>query len=144
MAASEHQLELVTIGRSCIDLYGEQVGGRLEDMASFAKYIGGSPTNTAVGAARPGLRSGLLSRVGADHFGRFIPEQLARAGVSTAGVATDPERLPALVFLGSRDPATFPMIFYRQHCADMDSEVAAVAPRYRRTYAAGLTHSHPL
>src|SRR3546814_16433573 len=64
MAASEHQLELVTIGRSCIDLYGEQVGGRLEDMASFAKYIGGSPTNTAVGAARLGLRSGLLSRVG--------------------------------------------------------------------------------
>src|SRR3546814_8492586 len=81
MAASEHQLELVTIGRSCIDLYGEQVGGRLEDMASFAKYIGGSPTNTAVGAARLGLRSGLLSRVGADHFGRFIREQLAREGV---------------------------------------------------------------
>src|SRR3546814_13643130 len=85
MAASEHQLELVTIGRSCIDLYGEQVGGRLEDMASFAKYIGGSPTNTAVGAARLGLRSGLLSRVGADYFGRFIRAQLAREGVSTAG-----------------------------------------------------------
>src|SRR3546814_2940817 len=92
MAASEHQLELVTIGRSCIDLYGEQVGGRLEDMASFAKYIGGSPTNTAVGAARLGLRSGLLSRVGADQFGRFIREQLAREGVSTEGVATDPDR----------------------------------------------------
>src|SRR3546814_7058283 len=102
MAASEHQLELVAIGRSCIDLYGEQVGGRLEDMASFAKYIGGSPTNTAVGAARLGLRSGLLSRGGADHFGRFIREQLAREGVSTAGVATDPERLTALVFLGLR------------------------------------------
>src|SRR3546814_4516225 len=119
MAASEHQLELVTIGRSCIDLYGEQVGGRLEDMASFAKYIGGSPTNTAVGAARLGLRSGLLSRVGADHFGRFIREQLAREGVSTAGVATDPERLTALVFLGIRDPDTFPLIFYRENCADM-------------------------
>src|SRR3546814_19945659 len=92
MAASEHQLELVTIGRSCIDLYGEQVGGRLEDMASFAKYIGGSPTNTAVGAARLGLRSGLLSRVGADPFGRFIREQLAREGVSPAGVAPAPGR----------------------------------------------------
>src|SRR3546814_15628107 len=96
MAASEHQLELVTIGRSCIDLYGEQVGGRLEDMASFAKYIGGSPPNTAVGAARLGLRSGLLSPVGAAHFGRFIREQLARQGVATAGVAPQPERVNGL------------------------------------------------
>jgi 5-dehydro-2-deoxygluconokinase len=65
-------LDLVAIGRSCVDLYGEQVGGRLEDMLSFAKYVGGSPTNTAVGAARLGLRAALVTRVGDDHFGRFI------------------------------------------------------------------------
>src|SRR3546814_7742281 len=82
MAASEHQLELVTIGRSCIDLYGEQVGGRLEEMASFGKSIGGSPTNTAGGAARLGLRSGQLSPVGADPLGRCIREQLSREGGS--------------------------------------------------------------
>ena len=115
----ERQLDLITIGRSCIDLYGEQTGGRLEDMMSFAKYIGGSPTNTAIGAARLGLRSGLVTRVGADHFGRFISEQLAREGVSTTGVVTDRERLTALVFLGIRDPDTFPLIFYRENCADM-------------------------
>src|SRR3546814_13966058 len=91
-------------------------------MASFAKYIGGSPTNTAVGAARLGLRSGLLSRVVADHFGRFIREQLAREGGSTAGVAADPERLTAFVFLGIRAPATFPLVFYRQNSADMALE----------------------
>ena len=68
-------LDIVTIGRSSVDLYGEQVGGRLEDMASFAKYVGGSPTNTAVGLARLGLKPGLLTRVGNDHFGRFIREQ---------------------------------------------------------------------
>lgn len=119
MAATEQQLELITIGRSCIDLYGEQVGGRLEDMTSFAKYIGGSPTNTAVGASRLGLRSGLLTRVGGDHFGRFIREQLIREGVSTRGVLTDDARLTALVFLGIRDPDTFPLVFYRENCADM-------------------------
>ena len=54
------KLDLVTIGRSGVDLYGEQVGGRLEDMTSFAKYIGGSPTNTAVGASRLGLRLSLI------------------------------------------------------------------------------------
>ena len=73
-------LDLITVGRSSVDLYGEQVGGRLEDMGSFAKYVGGSPTNTAVGAARLGLRAALLTRVGDDHFGRFIrEEQIGRA-----------------------------------------------------------------
>ena len=65
MVAQELRLDLITIGRSCVDLYGEQLGGRLEDMSSFAKYIGGSPTNTAVGAARLGLRSALVTRGGA-------------------------------------------------------------------------------
>ena len=69
-------LDLVAIGRAGVDLYGQQVGGRLEDMASFAKYVGGSPTNTAIGLARLGLKSALLTRVGADHMGRFIEEQL--------------------------------------------------------------------
>src|SRR6185312_13125368 len=96
MKGAERQFDLVTIGRSGVDLYGEQTGGRLEDMLSFAKYIGGSPTNTAIGAARLGLRSGLITRVGADHFGRFIREQLLREDVSTRGVVTDPARLTAL------------------------------------------------
>ena len=138
MSATEHQLELITIGRSCIDLYGEQIGGRLEDMASFAKYIGGSPTNTAVGAARLGLRSGLLTRVGADHFGRFIREQLLREGVSIEGVLEDNERLTALVFLGIRDPDTFPLIFYRENCADMALQVADVDPQFIRSTKAVL------
>ncbi len=115
----EQPLDLIAIGRSCVDLYGEQVGGRLEDMLSFAKYIGGSPTNTAVGSARLGLRSALLTRVGKDHFGRFVREQLAREGVSARGVIEDPRRLTALAVLGIRDPDTFPLIFYRENCADM-------------------------
>ncbi len=126
MEGARRQLDLITIGRSCIDLYGEQTGGRLEDMTSFAKYVGGSPTNTAIGAARLGLRSGLVSRVGADHFGRFIREQLLREGVATEGLVTDRARLTALVFLGIRDPDTFPLIFYRENCADMALSVGDI------------------
>ncbi|HEY6869776.1 MAG TPA: 5-dehydro-2-deoxygluconokinase, partial [Novosphingobium sp.] len=112
-------LDIVAIGRSSVDLYGEQIGGRLEDMQSFAKYLGGSPTNTAVGLARLGLRPGLLTRVGNDHLGRFVREQLAREGVDTTGVITDPARLTALAILGIRNQADFPLIFYRENCADM-------------------------
>ncbi len=111
-------LDLVTIGRSSVDLYGQQVGGRLEDMASFGKAVGGCPTNIAIGTARLGLRSGVITRVGDEHMGRFIREQLAREGVVTAGVKTDPQRLTSLVILGVRDEHNFPLIFYRDNCAD--------------------------
>jgi 5-dehydro-2-deoxygluconokinase len=116
---TERALDVVTLGRVSVDLYGQQVGGRLEDMASFAKYVGGCPANIAVGAARLGLRSALISRVGDEHMGRFVREQLAREGVETKALVTDPARLTALVILGIRDRETFPLIFYRENCADM-------------------------
>ncbi|KRW95272.1 5-dehydro-2-deoxygluconokinase [Paracoccus sp. MKU1] len=140
-------LDVITIGRSSVDLYGQQVGGRLEDMGSFAKYIGGSPTNIACGTARLGLRSAVITRVGDEHMGRFIREQLSREGVDTRGVATDPERLTALVLLGIRDEDSFPLIFYRENCADMalsedDIDESFIAEA-RSVLATGTHLSHP-
>lgn len=123
-------LDLIAIGRSSVDLYGEQVGGRLEDMGSFAKYVGGSPTNTAIGAARLGLKAALITRVGADHFGRFIREELAREGVDTRAIAADAKRLTALAILGIRDREQFPLLFYRTDCADMALCEADIDPAF--------------
>ena len=141
------KLDVITIGRSSVDLYGAQIGGRLEDMASFHKYIGGSPTNMAAGTARLGLKSGLITRVGDEHMGRFIRETLAAEGVDTRGVITDPERLTALVILGIRDQERFPLIFYRENCADMalcedDIDPALIADT-RAVVATGTHLSHP-
>jgi 5-dehydro-2-deoxygluconokinase len=118
-AAEKPQLDVICIGRSSVDLYGVQVGGRLEDMSSFAKYVGGSPTNISVGSARLGLKSALITRVGDEHMGRFIREQLSAEGVDVSYVITDRARLTALVLLGIRDSEQFPLIFYREDCADM-------------------------
>lgn len=140
-------LDVITIGRSSVDLYGAQVGGRLEDMGSFNKYIGGSPTNIAAGTARLGLKSALITRVGDEHMGRFIREELAREGVDVRGVRTDPDRLTALVLLGIRDDTQFPLIFYRENCADMalcedDIDEAFIA-QSRAVVATGTHLSHP-
>ncbi len=116
---AEPTLDVICIGRSSVDLYGGQVGGRLEDMSGFSKYIGGSPTNISVGCARLGLKSAVITRVGDEHMGRFIRETLDGEGVDTSHVITDPERLTALVILGIRDSEQFPLIFYRENCADM-------------------------
>lgn len=114
----EPVLDLISIGRSSVDLYGQQIGGRLEDMASFSKAVGGCPTNIAIGTARLGLKSAVITRVGDEQMGRFILEQLQREGVETKGVVVDPKRLTSLVILGVRDEKTFPLIFYRTDCAD--------------------------
>jgi 5-dehydro-2-deoxygluconokinase len=112
-------LDVVTIGRASVDLYGQQIGTRLEDVGSFAKSVGGCPCNIAIGTARLGLRSALVTRVGDEQMGRFIREQLGREGVETRGVTTDPDRLTALVLLAVEGQGVSPMIFYRTDCADM-------------------------
>ena len=111
-------LDLVAIGRVSVDLYGQQVGSRLEDVLTFAKGVGGCPANVVIGTARLGLKSALITRVGDEPMGRFVREQLAREGVDTRGVHTDPARLTPLVLLSVRDAETFPLIFYRENCAD--------------------------
>ena len=140
-------LDLITIGRSSVDLYGAQIGGRLEDMRSFDKYIGGSPTNIACGTARLGLKSAVITAVGDEHMGRFIREELVREGVDVRGVKTDPDRLTALVLLGIRDTEQFPLIFYRENCADMGLTVEDIDPDFilqaRAVVATGTHLSHP-
>ena len=118
-AHHEKTLDVITIGRSSVDLYGQQIGSRLEDIGSFAKSVGGCPANISVGTARLGLRSALLTRVGDEQMGRFIREQLVREGVNVQGVATDASRLTALVLLSVEEEGVSPMIFYRTDCADM-------------------------
>ncbi len=110
---------VIALGRAAVDLYGEQIGGRLEDMTSFAKYLGGCPANISVGAARLGLKPAMLTRVGDEHMGRFVRETLAAEGVDVSHVRTDRRRLTALVILGIRNRHSFPHIFYRENCADM-------------------------
>jgi len=113
------ELDVICLGRLGVDLYAQQVGARLEDVSSFAKYLGGSSANIAFGTARLGLKSAMLTRVGDDHMGRFLIESLAGEGCDVSGIKVDPERLTAMVLLGIKDRETFPLVFYRENCADM-------------------------
>jgi 5-dehydro-2-deoxygluconokinase len=118
--------DFICLGRAAVDLYGLERGARLEDTQSFAKYLGGSSANVAVGLARLGLEVAMLTRVGDEHMGRFVRETLAAEGVNVTAVRTDPRRLTGLVLLGIEDAEHFPHIFYRENCADMGLEAADV------------------
>ena len=120
------RFDIACLGRLAVDLYAQQVGARLEDVSSFAKYLGGSSANIAFGAARLGLRAAMVSRVGDEQMGRFLVETLQREGCDTSQVQVDPERLTGLVLLGLKDRDTFPLLFVRENCADMAVEAARI------------------
>ncbi|AIY41844.1 5-keto-2-deoxygluconokinase [Collimonas arenae] len=117
--AAGRKLDVICIGRLAVDLYAQQIGAPLADVTSFAKYLGGSSANIAFGCARLGLKSAMLARVGNEHNGQFLTAALAAEGCDVSQIKIDPERLTALVMLGLKDKDTFPLIFYRDNCADM-------------------------
>ncbi len=120
------RFDIACLGRLAVDLYAQQVGARLEDVSSFAKYLGGSSANIAFGAARLGLRAAMVSRVGDEQMGRYLIETLQREGCDTSQVQVDSERLTGLVLLGLKDRDTFPLLFVRENCADMAVEASRI------------------
>jgi 5-dehydro-2-deoxygluconokinase len=128
--AAGRPLDVVCLGRFAVDFYAQQIGARLEDVTSFAKYLGGSSANTAFGCARLGLKAGLISRIGDDALGHFLRETIAREGCDVSHVSIDPQRLTGAVVLGIKDKDTFPLIFLRENCADMAITEHDVEERY--------------
>ncbi|MEO1286443.1 MAG: 5-dehydro-2-deoxygluconokinase [Chloroflexota bacterium] len=108
------------MGRSSIDLYSNDVGTPFSQIGSFAAYVGGSPTNISVGARRLGLKTALLTAVGDDPVGKFITDFLDKEGVVTDFIPIKPENRTSAVVLGIEPPDKFPLVYYRDNCADIN------------------------
>jgi 5-dehydro-2-deoxygluconokinase len=125
--------ELITMGRSGVDIYPEQVGRRLEDVERFVKFVGGSPTNVAVAAARLGRRVSLITGVGDDPFGRYVRRELEAFGVDTSMIVTVPSAPTPVTFCEIFPPDHFPIYFHRHPAApdlqlrEGDLDLAAIA-----------------
>lgn len=115
--------DTVHMGRSSIDLYSNDVGSKFVDIRSFAAYVGGSPTNISVGGRRLGLDTALLTAVGQDPVGDFILNFLENEGVETRFIPRKPGRRSSAVVLGIEPPDRFPLVFYRENCADIGLEI---------------------
>jgi 5-dehydro-2-deoxygluconokinase len=116
--ANEPSYDVITMGRSSIDLYANEVGAPFVDIKSFAAYVGGSPTNIAVGARRLGLKAAVLTAVGEDPVGDFILKFLNDEKVETRYIPRKPGTRTSAVVLGIEPPDKFPLVYYRDNCAD--------------------------
>ena len=109
--------DLITMGRVGVDLYPEQIGVSLADVKTFAKSLGGSATNVAVAAARLGLRTAVITKVGDDPFGPYVRGALRGFGVDDSFVGTHPSLRTPVVFCEIHPPDDFPLLFYREPAA---------------------------
>lgn len=110
-------LEVLTFGRSGVDVYPRQIGVGLEDVESFGKYLGGTTANVAVAAARLGRRTAIITGVGNDPFGRFVRRALRDLGVDDTHVVTNHSYPTPVTFCEIFPPDNFPLWFYRRPTA---------------------------
>ena len=140
---SEKDFDLICMGRSCVDLYSGEFGVPLERAMTFTKSVGGSPMNIAIGTSRLGLRVGAITGVGQEDNGRYLKWQLSCEGVDVSAVKTDSKRLTAMVLLSIRGDNDFPLIQYRENCADMGLTAEDIDPDYlARAGAVLVTGTH--
>jgi sugar/nucleoside kinase (ribokinase family) len=122
--------EVLTIGRVGVDLYPLQSGVHLKDVQTFAKFLGGSPTNVAVAAARCGRRSAVITRTGRDPFGIFIHQALEDLGVDDRFVTAVAGLPTPITFCEIFPPDDFPLYFYRYPVApDLQIEASEIIAR---------------
>ena len=145
MSQSHKRLDVLTMGRCAVDFYCNDIGVPLKHAKSFNVYVGGCPANVAVGTRRLGLKSLILTRVGAEPLGDFILHFLETEGVGTEAIVRDPHHLCGLVVLGIEPPDRFPLTFYRENCADinltLDDVRAAPLDQARLLFVSGTGFS---
>jgi 5-dehydro-2-deoxygluconokinase len=106
-------LELLTVGRVCVDLYAQEAGAGFLDPQTFTKSIGGTATNVAIAAARLGHRAAVFTKVGADPFGEYVRHKLDDFGVDTRYVSTHPTMPTPLAFAAMNPPEDPQLLMYR-------------------------------
>lgn len=118
MNNTEKKYDVFTYGRSSIDLYSNNIGAPFIDIKEFGAFVGGSPLNIAVGLRRLGLKSALLSAVGNDMVGKFLLNFLTKEDVETKFIPIKDGSRTSAVILGIEPPNNFPLVYYRDNCAD--------------------------
>ncbi|MET7869030.1 5-dehydro-2-deoxygluconokinase [Streptomyces cyaneofuscatus] len=106
--------DVITMGRIGVDLYPLDIGVPLARVETFGKFLGGSPTNVAVAAARLGRRTAVITRTGRDAFGEYLHQELQGFGVDDRWVTEVEEYPTPVTFCEIFPPDDFPLYFYRQ------------------------------
>lgn len=127
------KFDLLGLGRACIDLNANEINRPMEETITFTKYVGGSPVNIVIAAARLGLKAGFIGRVANDSHGRFIRDYLRKTGIDESRVVTDLSgSVTGLAFTEIKSPSDCSILMYRDNAADLKLEPADIDEDYIR------------
>lgn len=126
-------LDLIAVGRLCIDLNANETGRPMEETMTFTKYVGGSPANIVIGTARLGMRTGFIGKIADDQMGRFIRTYLKNNGIDDSQVTVDRTgAVTGLAFTEIRSPQECSILMYRDHVADLLLNTEEISEDYIR------------
>ncbi|MEM1504563.1 5-dehydro-2-deoxygluconokinase [Domibacillus sp. 8LH] len=128
---NEKELDVIAIGRACIDLNANEYNMPMEETMTFTKYVGGSPANVAIGSAKLGLKVGFIGKLADDQHGRFIEKYMREVGVDTSNMVVDKEgHKTGLAFTEILSPDECSILMYRDDVADLYLEPSEVSEDY--------------
>lgn len=129
--AADRPLDLIGLGRLCIDLNANEINRPMEETKSFTKYVGGSPANIIIGASRLGLKGGFIGKVSNDQMGRFITQYLSENQIDSTNIAVDQTgAVTGLAFTEIKSPSECSILMYRENVADLKLEPENVSEEY--------------
>ncbi|MFS0821522.1 5-dehydro-2-deoxygluconokinase [Bacillus sp. 1P02SD] len=128
---TDRRLDIIAIGRLCVDLNANEIHRPMEETRTFTKYVGGSPANIAIGAARLGLQSGFIGKVSNDQMGRYIKNYLNDNDIDTSNVVDDHTgAVTGLAFTEILSPEDCSILMYRDNVADLKLDTSNVSEEY--------------
>lgn len=128
---AERELDIIAIGRACIDLNAVEYNRPMEETLTFKKYVGGSPANIAIGTSKLGLKAGFIGKLADDQHGRFIEQYMAGVGVDTSHMVVDQEgHKTGLAFTEIKSPEECSILMYRDEVADLYLHPSEVSEEY--------------
>ena len=119
----ERKYDILCMGRALLDLYANEIGVPFAEVQNFAAYVGGCPANICVSARRLGLRTAMLSAVGDDLVGDFVLNFMQHEGVVTDFIALKPGHRTSAAVVSIQPPDKFPLVYYRDNCADIELSI---------------------
>ena len=132
----EKGLDLICLGRAAVDLNSLDINCPMEETKSFAKYVGGSPVNIAIGAAVLGLKVGFIGKISDDQLGRYVCGYIKEKKIDTAGIVVDQEgHKIGLTFTEIKSPIDCSILMYRNGACDLYLKPEEVQEEYLRRTA---------
>lgn len=129
----EADLDLISLGRAAMDFYPEKFNAPIYESTRFKFSLGGSPGNTAIGAAKLGLRTGFIGRLTDDMLGQYLMRRLEADGINTEGIVIDRSGAQSgLAFVEIRSPSDCGLVMYRENAVDLRLEPADISSDYIR------------